>query len=226
MRDPELWARISRYSFPAHIPSGPKWLQGKATLQSRLQKALVDKENWADDYALRAIEEYRRFIYLTRVWDSQLTPSEVVDTVWHAHMADSADYVEGFSKPLFGEIAHHEPCAGAEEMLRYEDQFRVTRDAYIAEFQADPPPDIWDFRTPSEMARDAARAKIALLAAGVAGLSVAALLRAAFGFGWGALIGGVLAGYAVYGVVAPKIPGPKLKSSGGCGGGGCGGCGG
>ena len=226
MRDPELWARISRYSFPDHVPSGPKWLRGSSNPKSRLQHSLETKENWTEDYALRAIEEYRRFIYLTRVAPTQVTPSEVVDKVWHVHMADSADYIDDFSMPLFGEIAHHEPCVGPEEMPRYHDQYQTTRDHYREEFQADPPIDVWDFRTPADLARDASRKKIALLAGFVAGLSVAALLRAAFDFGLWALVGGAVAGFVVFAIVAPKEPGPKYKSSGGCGGGGCGGCGG
>lgn len=223
MRDPDLWARISRYSFPAYVPSGPKWLRGKSDPKSRLQHILETQENWADDYALRTIEEYRRFVYLSRISETHVTPSVVVDKVWHAHMADSEDYFERFSKPMFGEILHHEPCAGPEEMPRYEDQYQTTRAQYLREFESDPPEDIWDFRTASEIERDKAKHKIAMLAGFVGGLSVAALLSAAFGLRLGALIGGAVFGGVTYLAVRPNIPGPKYKSSSSSG--GCSGCG-
>jgi hypothetical protein len=38
---------------------------------------------WSRPFALRAIEEYRKFVFLALVADHQVTPSDQVDQVWH-----------------------------------------------------------------------------------------------------------------------------------------------
>ena len=38
---------------------------------------------WSRLFALRAIEEYRKFVFLALVAHHQVTPSDQVDQVWH-----------------------------------------------------------------------------------------------------------------------------------------------
>ena len=47
---------------------------------------LQQKTGWSKDFSLGAIDEYKRFIYLTAVSKSALTPSVIVDEVWHLHL--------------------------------------------------------------------------------------------------------------------------------------------
>ena len=47
---------------------------------------LARENGWSREYALRALEEYRRFVYLAMTAGHPVTPSEEVDEVWHFHL--------------------------------------------------------------------------------------------------------------------------------------------
>ena len=51
---------------------------------------------WYFDFAQRVIFEYRRFIYLVAVC-GEMTPSKVVDEVWHLHLEDTESYFTKFA---------------------------------------------------------------------------------------------------------------------------------
>ena len=75
--------------------------------------------------------------------EGQATPSVAVDRAWHMHLTFTRSYWEELCGKALGTMLHHEPCAGAEEMPRYEDQYAETLLAYAEEFGAAPPGDIW-----------------------------------------------------------------------------------
>lgn len=233
MRDAELWARLERHD----LPPGKTERLGRPI--PKLQEALETNLDWAPDYAEQVVTEYLRFLYLSRVSRTQATPSEIIDTIWHLHMQDSAAYLD-FCHAIFGEIHHHEPCIGDEEMPRYERQYAATLALYTNEFGQAPPPDIWIHRTEEEQRRDARRLRFARPVGIVAGLLVAFLIFQLIPFITGdgstpvpvrLMIGGffgLIAGEIVSSILGPPRYGPRYKSSdsgaGGCGS-GCGGCG-
>lgn len=221
MRDPALWDRIRLYPF-APVPEGqaPKSDPGKIALAARLEEA----EGWDPAYVREAIEEYRRFVYLSRVSDRHVTPSEIVDRVWHEHITDSRSYVEDFCRTLFGEILHHEPATGPDDRPRFEAQYAATRTLYAAEFGREPPAEIWFYRPPDKVAADRRRGRLARAAGWVAGIGVAWTCHAAFGWLVGAIFVGCVAGTIVNGVLRPRIPGPRHASSNSDSS-GCSGCG-
>lgn len=229
MRDADLWKRID----------GHPLIDRTGAADTELEKSLETQENWERSYAAQVIQEYKRFLYLSRVSPSQATPSEIIDIVWHLHMQDSAAYL-GYCAAVFGELHHHEPCAGDEEMPRYQQQYEATLALYAKEFGSDPPEDIWIYRSEAQLHRDAARRRMG----NVVGIIAGAALIYVF-FHWAPSIGlargvpdtfrlimaaffGLIGGQAIASAFRPRIPGPKHKSSdsgsSGCGG-GCGGCG-
>ncbi|MEM9851683.1 MAG: hypothetical protein AAF761_06775 [Pseudomonadota bacterium] len=225
MRDKDFWHRVDRYPFaPYHPPKRKRRQDGVAATE--LGHALVDEHNWTVDYTDRAIEEYRRFIYLSSVSEFHVTPSQVVDLVWHAHMADSEEY-HGFTVAVAGRLIHHNPCIGPEEMPRYDRQYLDTGALYRAEFGMQPPPDIWDFRTRPEIAgddRQRRRSRWIGTAAGFATAIGLAGFALAFDIHWLVTFGlfvGAVTGMIVTGILDPKVPGPQYQSSDG-GGSGCG----
>jgi hypothetical protein len=218
MRNPELWERLSRYDF-LREPDGK---EAHTPRRSRLAFLLGQNEHWTDEYAMNAVEEYRRFVYLARVADGKVTPSEIVDRVWHAHITDSGDYVDGFCRALFGEILHHEPATGPADRPRHEAQFAATRTLYEAEFGEVPPPDFWYHNTPKILAAARRRASLAKIAGFATGIAVTWLCHRLFGGVAGALFTGCVAGSLTALALSPKVPGPHLKSSDS---GGCGSCG-
>ena len=207
MRDVTLWDRIRRHPFPPPEADDGE-VEGRSALSARLEEA----EGWAADYARSAVEEYRRFVYLSRISRQQVTPSAVIDRVWHEHVTDSRDYIEGFCRGLFGEILHHEP-GRPEEADRFEAQYAATRALYESEFGAPPPEDIWIHRPAAQVRRDRTRAVVATLAGIGTALAVGYVTHVWFGWWLGALFSAAVAGVIVNEVLKPRVPGPRYSSS-------------
>jgi hypothetical protein len=107
-------------------------------------KRLARENGWADDFAARVVNEYRRFLYLTTVTGHDVTPSDEVDQAWHLHMLYSRHYWDVLCKHILKRPLHHGPTQGGPtERRRYHDQYEATLDAYRAHFGSEPPRDIW-----------------------------------------------------------------------------------
>ncbi len=131
MRDEALWSRISDYRFE---------VDGTAT---PFADHLASAEGWSASFASAVIEEYRRFIYLTRITDGALPPSWHVDRAWQLHLTHSRDYWEKFCAEVLRHPLHHEPGAGAKDAARRAARYEATRTIYTREFGAAPPARVW-----------------------------------------------------------------------------------
>ncbi|MFM8953206.1 MAG: TIGR04222 domain-containing membrane protein [Planctomycetaceae bacterium] len=132
LRKQPLWDRIHAHRFddPA----------ARLTFTSRLAR----ENGWTIGYAVRVVDEYRRFVFLAMTSGAAVTPSEDVDQTWHLHLAYTRDYWEIFCGDVLGGPLHHGPTrGGGAEAERYEQQYRQTLTAYAATFDAPPPADIW-----------------------------------------------------------------------------------
>ncbi|EAQ47691.1 hypothetical protein MED193_20899 [Roseobacter sp. MED193] len=125
---PDLWERISRYDFPT--------VDGGLTFVDLLRRDTKFTRSLAED----AIDEYRRFAYLTQVADQPLVPSSRVDKVWHLHLTLTRDYWERFCGETLGRRLHHTPGQGA--FYEHPD-YAVTLALYRKEFGFSPPYDHW-----------------------------------------------------------------------------------
>jgi hypothetical protein len=134
LRDEALWQRLSDYSFDR--------IGGSLTFPKKLAR----DAQWSAKFTRRAIDEYRRFLYLTQVSDAEVTPSAVVDVVWHLHLTYTREYWQELCDGVLGRPLHHDPCLGPEENPRYERQYEATRQLYADEFATSPPRDIWRTR--------------------------------------------------------------------------------
>lgn len=219
MRDPALWQKIRGSLLPRPFTLVNDEADSPAGV---LDARLTEEESWDPDYARQAVEEYCRFIYLSRVGPGKVTPSDIIDTVWHMHITDSRAYIEDFCQRLFGEIVHHEPATGPADNPRHEAQFAATLALYKAEFGRDPPADIWFHYAPDQQVRDRRKTVFARLSGVATGLATIVILYTAFGWVAGALFLGFIAGEIVNMALGPSAPGPRIKSSdSGCGS-GCG----
>jgi hypothetical protein len=97
VRDSGLWQRLQDYGFPLS--------DGRGTLEEHL----IAKAKFGAVKAARAIEEYRRFLYLAATAGEPVAPSQLVDRVWHAHIIDTRAYVDDFATKVTGRIIHHRP---------------------------------------------------------------------------------------------------------------------
>ena len=67
----ELWTRIAAFDLDA--------VDAELPFSARLAR----DNGWSRAYAVRAIEEYKRFVFLAMAAGHPVTPSDEVDQVWH-----------------------------------------------------------------------------------------------------------------------------------------------
>lgn len=104
----------------------------------------VAKENqWSLEYTLRAILEYKKFIFLIVYTKQVQSPSKAVDLVWHMHLLYTKSYWIDFCKNTLGLNIHHNPSKGCEENEKIKNQYQNTLNQYRHLFGENPPEDIW-----------------------------------------------------------------------------------
>jgi len=109
-----------------------------------LSRKLAEQQGWTPQFARRAIDEYRRFVFLAVRSDGLVAPSGPVDQVWHLHLSYTRDYWLAFCPRVLERPLHHEPSrGGAVEDAKYRALYAQTREAYRRWFGADPPADLW-----------------------------------------------------------------------------------
>lgn len=144
-----LWLRLREYNFGDIVPPG-LWEQlagkfGRVDPSTRaFANKIARKHDWSPGFALRAVNEYRKFVYLGVTGSTVVTPSRVIDTVWHEHLLFTRAYRAFCQDVLHREFDHHpELLPTAEQSERFAVQFEATLARYHDEFHRAPPPDIW-----------------------------------------------------------------------------------
>lgn len=66
---------------------------------------LAHENHWPASFTQEAILEYKKFMYLAATAGTMVSPSEIVDVVWHQHLLFTQSY-EDFCKVLGKKIAH------------------------------------------------------------------------------------------------------------------------
>ncbi len=116
---------------------------GQYTFLNRLCR----ENGWSSSFALRAIREYKRFVYLAAISPIPVTPSPAVDQVWHLHLLYTRSYWEGLCQGVLGKPLHHGPTAGGNaEAAKFDNWYNATTSLYCAEFGAPPPSELWPAR--------------------------------------------------------------------------------
>ncbi len=132
-----LWQRLVDFQFD--VPAVPE----------PFSRRLAKKMDWDHAFALRVIDEYRKFLYLLKTAGHTVTPSKSVDEVWHLHLIYTHSYWEVLCADIFQEPIHHNPGDGSiEDIEKYAAIYERTLDNYSEVFGA-PPADIWGKRNHS-----------------------------------------------------------------------------
>lgn len=150
MAKKDLWLRLKHYHFddlvPAHLADRvAAMFSGTDASTKAFASKLSRKLHWSPAFALRAIDEYKKFVYLGNVGTMSVTPSKVIDQVWHEHLLFSRGY-RAFCRDVLGRDFDHNPELVPIDAQTgvFETQYLATLDAYRTEFNVDPPADIWD----------------------------------------------------------------------------------
>lgn len=104
---------------------------------------LMRSNGWDRAFALRAMEEYKKFMFLALVANHQVSPSDQVDQVWHLHLLYTDVYWNDFCPRVLGRPLHHHPSRGGkEERERFHHLYLATIASYES-FFGKPPVDLW-----------------------------------------------------------------------------------
>ena len=104
---------------------------------------LAEENEWSEQFTLRAIEEYKRFLFLAVNCGFPVVPSMVVDQVWHLHLIYTRSYWDELCGRVLGCPIHHQPSPGGAKVRDgYNRNYRATLENYAKEFGT-APGDIW-----------------------------------------------------------------------------------
>ena len=132
MKDPGLWQRLQYHSFDDGTPL------------LLFRHRLANETGWTSDFCIKAIEEYKKFIYLVAISKEQLTPSQIIDEVWHLHLTYTHNYWDAMCAKIIGKPIHHAPTEGGfAEDKKYADAYLVTLERYKEEFSIEAPSEFW-----------------------------------------------------------------------------------
>ena len=105
---------------------------------------LARDNGWTARFAQRAIQEYKRFAFLSVAAGHPVSPPDAVDQVWHEHMIYTESYWKDFCGTVLGKPLHHHPTrGGAEESVKFAGWYAQTLLSYRNFFAEEPPADIW-----------------------------------------------------------------------------------
>lgn len=139
LKDESLWIRILGFSLDAPDADFP------------FSKKLAKEENWSADFTRKAIDEYKKFIYLCCILPNGASPSKIVDKVWHMHLIYTQNYWEDFCPNILKRPLHHHPSKGGQsEKMKHTDWFSDTLKNYMMVFQSEAPEEIWTQQVKSE----------------------------------------------------------------------------
>jgi hypothetical protein len=127
-----LWSRIACFT-----PDDP---QADFQFTDRLAR----ENGWSKAFAADAIEEYKKFVYLAALSECHVTPSDIVDQVWHLHLTFTRSYWDDLCSAVLEKPLHHNPTKGGPaERARYRTQYAQTLALYQREFDCAPPSAFW-----------------------------------------------------------------------------------
>lgn len=126
----KLWKAIEEFDFDLPL--------SEYNFSTRLAK-----ENfWTEAFTNQAILEYKKFMYLAAISNKMVSPSEIVDVVWHEHLVFTKSYQE-FCEILGKQIQHIPSTHHKGEFQKFKEAKEETKILYNKEF-GEQPKNIWN----------------------------------------------------------------------------------
>jgi hypothetical protein len=146
----ELWTKLNDYHFN-HLVPPTIWHQitekfgGTNASTEAFADKIARKHNWKNNFALTAIYEYKKFVYLGVIGKFVVTPSKVIDIVWHEHLLFTKAYREFCDEVIHFKFEHNPELIVLDEQTeKFALQYVETLQLYRYEFGYDAPFAIWD----------------------------------------------------------------------------------
>lgn len=110
----------------------------------KFSSRLARENGWSIHFSKKAIEEYKKFIFLCCIGSTGATPSDQVDQVWHLYLTYTRSYWIDFCQNTLNKELHHNPTKGGEkEGEKFNDYYTETLKLYLQKFNSEPPIEIW-----------------------------------------------------------------------------------
>lgn len=149
MNKKQLWLRLKTYRFEHLVPVGlwdsihAKFGRTDASTGAFAHK-LSRQHGWTNAFALKAVAEYKKFVFLGIASDFAVTPSIIIDKVWHSHILFSTAYRQFCDEVIEHKFDHNPELIFTEDQTdRFQEQYYQTLELYKTEFNTDPPKAIW-----------------------------------------------------------------------------------
>lgn len=131
MTNQELWNKIEAFDFDAPISE-----YGFST-------RLANENYWTENFSQKAILEYKKFIYLAAISDWMVSPSTIVDTVWHQHLIFTTSYADLCT--IAGKQIQHIPSThNRNEFAQFKRAKELTQQLYESNFGYQPE-ELWNY---------------------------------------------------------------------------------
>lgn len=124
-----IWTNISQFDFDQPLSE-----YGFST-------RLAYENGWSLHFTKRAIAEYKKFMFLAGTSTEMVSPSPIVDIVWHQHLIFTQSY-KHFCDILGKQIEHVPSLHNYAEKTKFEIAIDRTHIQYRT-FWGEPPADIW-----------------------------------------------------------------------------------
>src|SRR6187549_778692 len=121
----DLWKRIEQYDLDAPLSE-----YGFST-------RLANENYWTKNFTTKAIVEYKKFMYLAATADMMVSPSPVVDVVWHQHLIFTQSY-QDFCTVAGKSIQHVPSTHNAEDAEKFKQAKERTKKLYQPVFGEQP----------------------------------------------------------------------------------------
>jgi hypothetical protein len=127
----ELWNKILAFDF-----DNPPSEYGFST-------RLANENAWTKEFTIQAILEYKKFMYLAATSDFMVSPSEIIDKVWHQHLIFTQSYQDLCN--IIGKQIQHIPSTHNKEEF---EKFKQAKERTVKFYERDfgkQPQNIWAF---------------------------------------------------------------------------------
>jgi hypothetical protein len=138
IEEQQIWTRIKEFNLAAIVTS------------------LMQENSWSLEFTDRVILEFKKYVFLSVVSHKRLSPSQLVDLVWHKFLLHTRLYWEDFCSYTLEQPFHHYPNQGGEDNLgQYQQMYCNTLTCYLEIFGERPSPEIWEVNVDSENCQSA-----------------------------------------------------------------------
>jgi hypothetical protein len=106
---------------------------------------LANENFWTIQFTTQAILEYKKFMYLAATSEYMISPSKIIDIVWHQHLIFTQSY-QDFCNILGKHIQHIPSTHNKEDFLKFRQAKERTIKFYERDF-GQQPENIWGFES-------------------------------------------------------------------------------